>query len=143
MTLDNLVTIVIVAVIVQIIWIIWFTTAIAEMRQCLRELRHNSNAMAFKIERLDSSTFAVLNRAMASTHRGPMPATLCAGCGKGRYTKPARPVAYFRRHGVPAHLCLDCVGRAYRDAGRPWDHDREEAAVAELTAEASANERTP
>lgn len=143
MSLDNLMTIVIVAIVAQAIWIIWFTTAISDMQKSLRELRHNSNLAAFDIERLDRGEFAALNRPMAVTPGGPMAVTLCGGCGRGPYTKPARPVAYLRRHGAPVHLCLDCAGKEYRNARRPWDHDRESAAVAELAAAASDSERTP
>ena len=130
MTLETLGTIVVLAVVVQIIWIIWFTTAIAEMRRSLRDLRHNSNATAFHIERLESADFAVLNSRRES----------CKSCGECEASafdlSQRRPVAYVRRHGVPAHLCLQCAEKEHRTALRPWDRDRETAAVADLCKEA-------
>lgn len=141
MTLDNLMTIVIVAIVAQAIWIIWFTTAIASMQRSLQEIRHNSNATAFKIERLDSHEFAALNRTMAATRNGLLAATCCGRCGRDRYSKPAKPVAYLRRHGVPVRLCIDCAEKEHRAALRPWDSEEERAAVAELTAEAEIDKK--
>ena len=130
MTLEVLGTIVVLAVVVQIIWIIWFTTAIAEMQRSLRDIRHNSNATAFHIERLESGEFAAVNSPL-QTYRS------CGVCGAraADELKP-RPVAYVRRHGVPAHLCIQCAEKEHRAALRPWDRDSETAAVDELCDEA-------
>ena len=125
---ERLHTILIVAAVVQTIWIIWFTTAIASMRRSLQDIRHNSNATAFQIERLDRGEFAAIN------DRG-RPAR-CGECRTNTTDEHPRPVAYVRRHGIPAHLCLDCVDREHRVALRPWNREKEIAAVAELTAEA-------
>lgn len=127
MTIETLGVIVALVVVVQIIWIIWFTEAIADMRRFLRDIRHNSNATAFYIERLEGGEFAALNRSRK---------TRCGECGASAFFDDRRPVVYVRRHGVPAHLCLECTEKEHRAALRPWDRDRETAAVADLCEEA-------
>ena len=134
MTLETLGVIVVLIAVGQIIWIIWFTTAIADMQRSLRDIRHNSNATAFHIERLESSEFAALN-----SHRES-----CRSCGECEASAfgvfECRPVAYVRRHGVPIHLCLQCAEKEHRTALRPWDRERETAAVADLCEEAGVKQ---
>ncbi len=130
MTLDNLMTIVIVAIVAQAIWIIWFSTAIADMQRSLQYLRHNSNATAFRIERLDGHEFSAANDPEASLKA-------CGRCGRSAVNQwGSHPVAYLRHHGGPAYLCLGCAEKEHRTALRPWDSEEEKAAVAALCAEA-------
>lgn len=127
---ERLQIILIVAAVVQTIWIIWFTTAIASMRRSLQDIRHNSNATAFKIERLDRGEFSTANDPKAFLKA-------CGACGNSAVSAwEPRPVAYLRHHGGPTYLCLDCAEKEHRTALRPWDSEKEKAAVAELRAEA-------
>lgn len=130
MTIETLGMVVVLAVVVQIVWIIWFTQAVAEMRRCLRDLRHNSNATAFFIKRLDRHDFAVANARERFKS--------CGDCGANALG--IAPVAYIRRHGVPAHLCIECAEKEHRTALRQWDNEKEKAAVAELRAEAASKQ---
>lgn len=125
MMLETLLAILIFAAILNIAWFIWLTIAIKDIRMSLRQIRFNSNASMFRIDRMSSDEFTAKNEGWG-TSCGIC--ELSAGAG--------RPVAYVRRHGEPIRICLECAEKEHRDALREWDREAEEAAVEKLCAEA-------
>lgn len=134
-TVERLQIILIVAAVVQTIWIIWFTTAIAGMRRSLRDIRNNSNATAFDIERVGRDDFAALNSGATLRECGQCLTSAIHG------RIPKCVVAYVRRHGEPTYLCLHCAEKNHRSLWKPWDSEKENAAVAELCVEAGFDKK--